>query len=249
MNSQATDPLDQSFDVPLDKQGRQAVAKCIWGSAGAQCESDGILQSFFLYYNELTIAPTPPIYSGRSINASLRPLQSHGELARVVDIIGSNNEKPRSLLRQLIQLHISGEADPLIDTDWALDLAIRIILMISCRSARKVFVPQHVIRPIWKDSESLEGYLERVLHQHDADRLGKAEAIKIKKLSVSYLNKYPRVGIKWTDNLLDHLLLDINETTFNKSVRIFRHVGFLETGLRAAPVQNHTQPTPQKSRG
>ena len=58
----------------------------------------------------------------------------------------------------------------------------------------------------------------------------------IRTLNAYYLQRHANVKIKWTSNLLDHLFLDIKDG--QKTLRLFKHMGFLEIGSKALSGQS-----------
>lgn len=116
------------------------------------------------------------------------------------------------------------------DIDGALDLTVKTMPLISCRSATPTIITGHVFRPLWKDAESLEAFVERDLPGHDVEPLEKIDTVKVHKLRAPYIEKYANITIEWTGNLPDHLFLQITDTW--KSLRIFKHAGILEMTSR-----------------
>ncbi|KAL5392885.1 hypothetical protein DPSP01_000580 [Paraphaeosphaeria sporulosa] len=122
------------------------------------------------------------------------------------------------------------------DISTALDLAVRVMFMISCRSSINSITTGHKLRPAWKDTESLSALVERVLPRHEVESLGQTEAIKAHKLRARYLRDYTHISIKWTNNLPDHLYLEVTEDW--KTLQVFGQAGWLATALRALSEEN-----------
>jgi hypothetical protein len=66
--------------------------------------------------------------------------------------------------------------------------------------------------------------------------LERTEGIKVHKLRAQYLRDYTHISIKWTDNLPDHLYLEVTEDW--KTILVFGQAGFLATALRALSEEN-----------
>jgi len=58
-----------------------------------------------------------------------------------------------------------------------------------------------------------------------------AERSRLQNIRTYYLQNHANVKIKWTSNLLDHLFLDIKDR--QKTLQLFKHIGFLEIGSKA----------------
>ena len=154
------------------------------------------------------IMPTPVV---------TRPIKTHIELLQFVRALKAYGDRTRKDIKQLADI---GSAEGIcINVDAALDLTVKILFMISCRSSVNMITTGHIFRPIWKESESLEAFFERVLPRHEIEPVEKIETIKARKLRASYIKEYATVNIEWTNNLPDHLFLQITDDW--KSLQVF----------------------------
>ncbi|KAF1979830.1 hypothetical protein BU23DRAFT_563203 [Bimuria novae-zelandiae CBS 107.79] len=217
-------PLSQDVDDDF----KQQIVSTIWGKEAVGRISDETLGSFFRCYADQMLATTAGL-PRRSPNAPTRSLQisTHEHLLRVLASLKHNHSIRRKDLKALIATEdlANHEMSP------ALDLAIKIMFMISCRSSVHAITTGHVFRPAWKDSESLSALIERVLPCHGIEPLERTEAIKAHKLRARYLKAYTRISVKWTDNLPDHLHLQVTEDW--KTIQVFGQLGFLAAAIRA----------------
>lgn len=228
-NTFSDDTLDADFSNRLDRDVRLAIADDIWGGEEYNNERDDLLGFFFQYYIEETTSPCARRAKRYHANPVVtRPIKTHIELLQFVRALKAYGDRTRKDIKQLADI---GSAEGIcIDVDAALDLTVKILFMISCRSSVNMITTGHIFRPIWKESESLEAFFERVLPRHEIEPVEKIETIKARKLRASYIKEYATINIEWTNNLPDHLFLQITDDW--KSLRVFGHAGFLEMESR-----------------
>jgi hypothetical protein len=220
--------LDTDFSETLNDETRGEIVRSIWGknqNGSNDCNDERIqrLSYFFEYYRRETLSALMLIPT----RTGLKPIHTHAELFMFISLLKENHQKNKRELRSLPLLTTSSA----VDTEAALDLAVRLMFMIACRSqaANNVVIAQ-IFCPRWKDTESLENFVERVFPQYVADEGISSRSITMHKLAAHYLKTYAGIQLEWTDYLTDHLTLQKGETW--KSLYIFRHPGFLDTGLR-----------------
>ena len=186
------------------------------------------LRSFFKHYNE------------QIQSRSTRYVQTHAQLMHVMRSLRDNPSVPRKdISSKLAPVLANLDPDETIDADAALDLAVRITFIVSCRRTKKDFISRHIHRPIWNREQSLEAFMTRELPSGTARAWEAAERSRlqnIRTLNAYYLQRHANVKIKWTSNLLDHLFLVIKDG--QKTLQLFKHMGFLEIGSKALSGQS-----------
>ena len=122
-----------------------------------------------------------------------RPIKTHTELLQFVRTLKAYGDRTRKDIKQLVDI---GSAEGIcVDVDASLDLTVKILFMISCRSSVNMITTGHIFRPIWKESESLEAFFERVLPRHEIEPVEKVETIRARKLRASYMKEYATIKI------------------------------------------------------
>ncbi|KAF2665527.1 hypothetical protein BT63DRAFT_67874 [Microthyrium microscopicum] len=216
----------------IDSETRKDLAAAIW-SGSWNNEAQRRLDHWFQYYAD-EIAPIahlhPSLVAPEGGNHRV-----HDRLIAIVDILNRSPGKSRQELTEL--LHTSTSSSPDEDAhvdDWALDLVVRMVFLVTPRSS----APGHVVttgqifRPSWSYAESLENFLARTFplnSQGTRQSLERWERIHLKKLTASYLERYADIEIEWTVHLPDHLTLE--RTANGKYLHVFSHTGFLEQCL------------------
>lgn len=237
MSMPTQNPLLRPLKVEPDDSLRYEIANLIWGPDQDKIQRKDILQYYFRYYSDQITAPTASARPTKQSRCILRPIETHMELSLVILLLRSNPDKTRKTIKHLLaQDNDSLGLGPSVDIDAAIDLTVRIMFMVSCRTSRNEFTTGHIFTPVWKQTESLHEFMDRVITQSDIDSSEKAELINVQKLRGRYLRQYANIKIIWTSNLLDHLLLGVNDSY--KTLRVFKHMGFLEVNSRALASQD-----------
>lgn len=219
------------FTYTISEEEKQRTILAIWGNNVVAKSYPGLLDHFFRYFVLQTLASSTS--SPRrlpSVPVHLTPINTYEQLHSILSVLKINHGMSRRELRGLL------ETDDLKNHDIssALDLAVRVMLMISCRSSIHSITTGYGQRPAWKETESLSALVERVLPRHELEpfeTFERSEPIKTHKLRARYLRDYAHISIKWTDNLPDHLFLEVTEEW--KSIQLFGHPGYLVAALRA----------------
>ncbi|KAK7183294.1 hypothetical protein PSPO01_10543 [Paraphaeosphaeria sporulosa] len=230
---QPRSPQSQPFDHNVSNEIKQKIASTIWGREFVANVDIDTLYHFFGYYAHQTVALRLGLpRRSTSASARLAQINTHDQLTRMLKTLRENQMLPK---RELKALHATDDLAN-HDISTALDLAVRVMFMISCRSSINSITTGHKLRPAWKDTESLSALVERVLPRHEVESLGQTEAIKAHKLRARYLRDYTHISIKWTNNLPDHLYLEVTEDW--KTLQVFGQAGWLATALRALSEEN-----------
>jgi hypothetical protein len=225
------DPLQSTFSTTLVPRVRTAIADGIWGPEDeASGGRDELLEYYFNYYTKETLSPR---FSGvryqRGGSDAANHIRTHKDLISFISLLKSSPQIARKAVKLMAK---SDETLSTFDIDSALDLGVKIMLMISCISARNVVTTGHIFRPQWRDSETLEELLQRALPRHEYEPSAKPETIRTRNLRYAYVSAYAKVSIEWTDNLPDHLCLQITDEW--KTLKLFKHVAVLELALQCA---------------
>jgi hypothetical protein len=127
--------------------------------------------------------------------------------------------KPRADLRtSLVAAHprLQNRTDAQLDN--SIDLAVRLFLTINVRSSKLQSVST-ASKTAWTSNESFEGFLADRLPER---KIGSKRPLT-KHFTACNLQRYAGFPFIWTNNLLDHLLLDRDGW-----VHIYHHVTVLE---------------------
>lgn len=187
-----------------------AIIDEIWGPATGPDEArsrfDVLSAGFFSYYE----------------NEQRMDRATNGSIVSSIRLLKSFPRQRKSELRD----RTDGSTPP---EPLPLDLAVRwTFLTACCRPGTMNLSGENIFRPKWKDSESLEAYMDRVYPILQPPQQDLA-AFRPGKLCASYLRLYANVQLRWTNHLSDHLILLKGEDW--KSLYVFRHAGFLKVSL------------------
>jgi hypothetical protein len=239
LSTPAQAQLSEEFSNDLSDDAKTAIANAIWGQDAADAHRLARLKYFFNYYIFETIFT-------KILETSTRPevripLKTHAEIIHSIGLLRHRYTTLRQTIKQEWHSGSPPTAPPELDVDGALDLTVRVMFMVACRSptAYNMMAAGHIFRPLWKADESLEMFLKRIFPRYRVDEGCKTDAINGAKLAISYLKDYAEIDIIWTNHLPDHLTL--HKTDRWKSLYIFRQAGFLQTCSRARP---HSQESP-----
>lgn len=157
------------------------------------------------------------------------PLQTHVELIYLICLLRRSFTNLRQSIKQEWCNGSPLTTPSELDVDGALDLMVRIMFIVACRSltACNMMATRHIFELVWKAGESLKMFLKRIFPQHRVDEGCKTNVINGAKLAISYLKDYAEIDIIRTNHIPDHLTL--HKTDCWKSLYIFRQIGFLQT--------------------
>ena len=188
------------------------------------------LVRFFDYYKDITASYEPELSHGKQ--AALR---SHEDLFKVILALKANPDLTRAqLIEKLFTVQSRGDPITVIDQEHAINLAVRVMLMVNCSAQRQssglLEHGGHQVR--WRSHVTFSQFVEEIFPMTDhpglnEDTIGSwsdvRSAITAKKLK-------KRAGLKFrpTDDLRSHLKLDRK----NGTVEIYHHTAFLKEHLR-----------------
>ena len=233
-NASFLSPIAGEFSDVLSDEARSAIIESLWSVVSDNDHVLRKLQFYFGYYADQTTLPvirkTARYGRGAGEQPILSSVKTHKDLMHYVNFMKCHPTTARKDLKLLQLAECDQIQETPIDQDMAFDLAARVMLMVGCRSAANTITTGQVFMPSWKDTESLVDFVERVLPRQEIEHGNIVETVRAQKLKATYLKDYANFKIEWTDNLPDHLHLHITE--HSKSLRIFRHAGFLEVSLQ-----------------
>lgn len=223
--------LDTAFSNGLSDPVRSSIATAIWGGDEKSQERLQRLTLFFEYYRGETRTVSLSVPRG----GGLMPIQTPAELIKFVSLLKNNPTTARKDLKILFSSTANQNASSAkIDLDAALDLAVRLMFMMACRSknADNVVATMQIFHPEWKEQESLGQFADRVFPRCDIpDQGSRNVTIRAHKLTAHYLKQYLNIQIQWTDHLSDHLTFQRGDSW--KSLYVFRHPSVLEVASKA----------------
>lgn len=188
------------------------------------------LVRFFEYYKYMTTTYETDAGPGGS-----PALSSHENLLEIVTTLRSDPDVTRTQLKQKMFENPTGRRKPSsIDQDRAINLAVRIMVMVSCSAqAQSSALLEHGTHQIrWHNNATFSQFIEDVFPATNYPGLNNDDtgsSLDIKTaLTANKLKK--RAGLKFrpTDDLRSHLRLDQR----NGVVEIYHHTAFLKEHLR-----------------
>ncbi|KAF7940500.1 uncharacterized protein EAE98_000627 [Botrytis deweyae] len=190
-------------------------ADCLWSRSI-------VLGPYFEFFKISTCNYTSNIASNQT-----PALVSYEELFKIMRELKSNPELPKAdLLEKLFT-----DRPTRVDQERALNLAVRVVMMISCSASRQssVLLEYGNQQARWDKNDTFSQFLNdafpKVVHPS-------IDEIK-KNLQATKLKKHARLNFRPTDDLRNHLRLDRNAGT----VEIFHHTAFLKEQLRLTKEQ------------
>ena len=188
------------------------------------------LMRYFEHYKVLTASYEPNIRPGET-----PALRTHDDLFDVLEQLKLMPDMPRTQLTGLVfQKRAQNQAPPVADKERALDLAVKIMVMVNC-SARREPSGQLEHGPdqiLWASDVAFGQYITNTFPITDNPGLnddGAKASTDIKSfLTARKLKK--RIGLRFipTDNLGRHLKLDRKTNT----IEIYHHTAFIKEHLR-----------------
>lgn len=187
------------------------------------------LQRIFEFYKTLTNS-----YEGNG--AGYPALRAHGDILIILDQLRTKPASPRSRLRETLFQDIWRDRPlpPKCDQDSAIDLAVKVMTMISCLapSHSPSLLEHGGYQAPWRDDVSLNSFIENLLPMTDHPGLNDTETkmyMDIKPaLMARKLKKRMGMKVRPTNDLRSHLKIDRRTNT----LEVFYHVAFLKEHLR-----------------
>ncbi|ERF76426.1 hypothetical protein EPUS_07306 [Endocarpon pusillum Z07020] len=199
---------------------------CPWPTRAAK------LSRFFEYYKVVTRSYIPELLPG-----DCPALRSHDDLFHLISALKEKADIPRG---ELTKSHFDGphvnkgNPPPQSDQNRAVDLAVRVMLMINCAvDDQSLGLLESGVAPLtWRNDETLCQFLKKIFPQEqyqilDAKTDGKRSPGIKTLLTASRLKSIARLTIEPTNDIRDHLRL----TQRTGVVLIYHHVGFLIESL------------------
>ncbi|KAK0382497.1 hypothetical protein CLIM01_00154 [Colletotrichum limetticola] len=184
------------------------------------------LGPYFQYYREITASYVSVAFPPYEIQA----LRSHDDLLDIIKLIKSNPEATRT---DLTTTHFSGRQNGgktvQKDENIAFNLAVGVILMISCSYERQ---PGRLGTSTWKDEQSVRELVSTMFPARERPDIVEAQRFSPIKstLTATKLKRVARLSFQGTDDLRNHLRLD-PETGV---VELYHHTAFLKECLKAS---------------
>jgi hypothetical protein len=222
-------PLRQVSEVEFS-----SVCQILWGwqvcgncSVGQGCQSSTCitkrlarLTAFYAYYKRITGAYLPDLLPNTE-----PALRNHRDLAAVIQIIKSKSHLPRSqIVTDFFQDAPGTDSYQLLpsatDQSRAFDLAVKVMVMVTCSvetESQSLVELGNRLLP-WRDHTSFTQFLSEVFptannpRLNDNDREAKDVSIKA-ALNGQNIVKTARLKLQPTDNLRNHLKLDVQKGT------------------------------------
>lgn len=185
------------------------------------------LERFFEYYRDLTASYEPDVKHGEQ-----PALRTHNDLFEIIQELKSDPHVTKArLLEKLFMDRPTRSPPPAADQEWAINLAVRVMLMVNCSAARQSssLLEHGIYQAPWQSDDSFSQFIANVFPMTDHPSVNGDDIVDIKKqLMARKLKKKARLKFWPTDNLRDHL-------KFNKKrgvVELFHHTAFLKEHLR-----------------
>jgi hypothetical protein len=233
--------LNTTFSKGLSDPIRASIATAIWGEDDKSEERLQRLMLFFEYYRRETTTISLSVPK----EGELTSIKTHAELIKFISLLKENPNKARQELKTLFPSAARQNASFVaIDMDAALDLTVRLMFMIACRSqnAYNIVATMQIFRPRWKEQESLGQFVERVFPRCDVPDQGNQNVIiRAHKLTAHYLKQYLNIQIQWTDHLSDHLVFQKGDSW--KSLYIFGYPSVIEVASKTLAEYDVNTPT------
>ncbi|WQF80252.1 hypothetical protein CDEST_05266 [Colletotrichum destructivum] len=187
---------------------------------------------YFQYYREMTASYISDAFPPEEIKA----LRSHDDLLAIINLIRSNPDTQRSeLTTKYFSSRQIFEETPPEDKQRAFNLAMRVLMMISCSSEGLTddLLPLGTESSIWRRDQSAREFVSGVFSTRNHPSLNEVdESLPNIQLSLRAvgLKKVAHLSFHSTDDLRNHLRLDPRTGV----VEIFHHTTFLKESLKAS---------------
>ncbi len=198
--------------VPLSLFSRRKIRKTLWGAGYALGEDLNDIEDpcnpYFSFYEAQCASVTRH-------RAQVLWTVNHEELLKVISYIKAGDESRESIARRLHQ-HCDVADKALIDDVIA--LAARLLLMLSIGN------PKHCLNLGQTMIDWKSGTLKELVVNRFPSRPVLSDHVKLpRQFNALQLVKIAGVKVAWTSNLVDHLLLQEDDT----KVYLFHHAFFL----------------------
>ena len=201
------------YKAPLPPFFRCGIRQILWGAGyaageGANDTEDPYNPYFSFYegqYASVTRYGAQGLWTG-----------DHEELLNVIRYIKAGDETRESIADKLHEHRIVADE---ASTDDMIALAARLLLMLSIGN------PKHCLTLGQTMTDWKSGTLKELVGDHFSSTPVLSDHVKLpKQFNALQLVKIAGVRIAWTNNLMDHLLLQEDDT----KVYIFHHASFLQ---------------------
>jgi len=205
-------------------------ATCSWKHAPS-------LQRFFDFYKHITSFYVPELLPG-----STPALGSHQDLLDIVRLLQAHPSRKRS---ELTHDHFSRQERPPLPTDQhrAFNLAVQVMTMVNCSADNQPFglLELGTQSMLWHSNNSLAEFMGKAFPEkviaalhvgdtlHMRDDSGKIRDVKA-ELSAKRLKKVAGLSFQGTDDLRNHLKLDVKKGV----VEIYHYTSVLKQHLMAS---------------
>lgn len=213
-----TPVLDGNLQV-LERHTKDAILSSLWPGKAVVSNSSSLgADSYFGYYRSQSSA----FSDGLCIDYNIKP--THHDVVKTVGYM-----KDSLATRELVVIQVSNlfsdrwPAEHITDLSsfaalW-IDFVLRLWLMIYCGEIPYFITPGQI--PVQVNEQILSATLARIFPSST-----QSDSVTLKsQFKAQNLDEIGGIGIVWTDNLVDHLLLVENDTF---SVCIFHHASFLK---------------------
>lgn len=237
-------PLASTSDAQLQMLGQVLWDWELCGGCNKQtvCTSVGCpwnrakrLGRFWGYYKEVTASYVPEL-----LTESSPALRTHEDLLDILRLLKAQPDTPRS---QLTREYFSrrpdeeGKCPPVSDQNRALNLAVRVLLMVNCAVPHQysgILESGDQCVP-WQGSTSINQFIAeafpKTYHPYLNDVEGSMKTVDIKNaLMAKTLKQQAELRFEATNNIYNHLKLDRKQGV----VQIFHHSAVLKENLRAS---------------
>ncbi|KAI1423758.1 hypothetical protein F5Y12DRAFT_514736 [Xylaria sp. FL1777] len=199
------------------------------------------LRTFSNYYTKITRSYRLEYTGG----GGHRAISSHDDVISIIELLKQFPDTPR---RELIARHFPKQGSSYkpralkTDESRAFDLAVRTMTMVNCATEGDLLRQQEsgTVPLIWRDGSTLASFLHEAFPwqvQHVSQKVelindkgpaGKASQVKA-SLTAELLKKVAKLTLEPTDDLKDHLKMDIEK----RELKIYHHTSVLKEHLAA----------------
>lgn len=208
---------------------RENIAKELFGI------DDGSFQKLASYFKCFDTLVTPHHSTNQRASTGInvgsgRPTHSKFDILAAVRALKTDPDLTRTRLQSIDFESREPDHDiPVHNIGAAVHLAVHLMLMVDISAAEKYTADYSFsgVKPIkWNDDEAFHVFVSRAFSQSEPQTL-EFEGQEGDMTAFS-LQKYGQLKFVPTDNLVDHLLLDVELG----EVRIFHHTSFLKAQLK-----------------
>lgn len=184
---------------------------------GLVCGQGGVKASEFDEYFTFYKDETALLLMGEGKHWANRwtfPIQTHGHAVEVVEILQKSVSTPHhdEVRRQVRQKLLLPATSNFEAEDQAINLALRLWLMINFRNPQHIGLGQGRPCIVWRDSCTLSAQVES-LFQRSTTELSPSQKRLHPNFKAANLVNICRLKLRWTSSLEDHLRLDREHNT------------------------------------